>query len=188
MKKTPTGTSVGVDDPYEHAGVCDHVTDDGRCRYAFEHAEHDPEFAAERRADGFDCPVADGEAHCASERASGDEPRAGDWEWADCPHYRSTSTDRECERCGLAERRDGQSEGRPLLEEHHLAYDDDRDLGQEITVFLCRWCHAKVHNSWASVADDVNPDPEAIAAQEERRSDEQRELSFETAAERFDSE
>ncbi len=171
MKKTPTGTSVGVDDPYEHASVCDHVTDDGRCRYAFEHAESDPEFAAERRADEFRCPVVE-----------------GDWEWADCPHYRSTSTVRACERCGLEERRDAHSEGRPLLEEHHLSYDDERDLGHEITVFLCRWCHAKVHNSWASVTDDVNPDPEAIAAREERRSDEQRELSFETAAERFDGE
>ena len=205
MKKTPSGTSVGVEDPYEHAGVCDHVTDDGRCRYAFEHASADPEFAAERRAEDFQCPVADGEARSASDGASGAAPRAdGDWEWADCPQFRFTSTDRECERCGLTERRDAHSSSdrecercgleerrdalsgeRPLLEEHHLAYDDERDLGQEITVFLCRWCHAKVHKSWASVADDVNPDPEAFAAREERRSDEQRELSFDTAAERF---
>jgi hypothetical protein len=168
MKKTPTGTSVGVEDPYEHAGVCDFVTDDGRCRYAFDHADHDPEFAEERRAEDFQCPVVE-----------------GDWEWSDCPHYRSRSTEKICERCGLAERRDAHSDARPLLEEHHLAYDDDRDLGHEITVYLCRWCHAKVHKSWASVADDVNSDPEAIAAREDRRSDEQRELSFETAAERF---
>ena len=44
MEKTPAGTSVGVDDPYEHVEVCDFVTDDGRCRYAFEYAEQDPEF------------------------------------------------------------------------------------------------------------------------------------------------
>jgi hypothetical protein len=55
-------------------------------------------------------------------------------------------------------------------------------------VFLCRWCHAKVHDSWARIDDDANPDPEAIAEAEGRRSEEQAELSFESAAERFDSE
>jgi len=173
MKKTPSGTAVGVADPYEHAGVCDHATDDGKCRYAFEHAEHDREFAAERRAEDFRCPVADG----------------GDWAWADCPHYRCRQRDRECARCGLEERRRAHSDDeRPLLEEHHLAYaDGDEDVvGHEITVFLCRWCHAKVHDSWAHVDDDANPDPEAIAAAEARRSDERAELGFESAAERFD--
>jgi hypothetical protein len=169
MKKTPTGTAVGVENPYEHAGVCDYVTSDGKCRYAFEHAEHDPEFAAERRRDGFACPVAD-----------------GDWEWADCPHFRCRQHDRECARCGLEERRQAHEDDQPLLEEHHLAYDDSEDVGHEITVFLCRWCHAKVHDSWARIDDDVNPDPEAIAAAEDRRSSEQSELSFESAAERFD--
>ena len=171
MKKTPTGTTVGVDDPYEHAGVCDHVTSDGNCRYAFEHAEQDSEFAEARRADDFACPVAE-----------------GDWEWADCPHYRCRQRDRECARCGLEERRDAHSDERPLLEEHHLAYDDEADVGHEITVYLCRWCHAKVHNSWARIDDDTSPDPEAIAAAEGRRSDEQAEFGFDTAAERRDGE
>ncbi|MFC7044860.1 hypothetical protein ACFQH6_04970 [Halobacteriaceae archaeon GCM10025711] len=169
MKKTPTGTSVGVDDPYEHAGVCDHVTGDGDCRYAFDHARHDPEFAAARRADDYACPVA-----------------GGDWEWADCPHFRSRASQRECARCGLAERRDAHSAENPLLEEHHLSYADDRDAGHEITVYLCRWCHAKVHGSWARITDDVSPDPEAVAEREGRRSREQAEFAFQTAAERRD--
>ncbi|MGM0398869.1 MAG: DUF7097 family protein [Halobacteriota archaeon] len=171
MKKTPTGTSVGVDDPYDHAGVCDHATSDGRCRFAFDFPGQDPSFSSARRAEEFRCPVADDE-----------------WTWADCPHYRFRETDRECARCGLTERRDAHDGGRPLLEEHHLAYADDRDVGHEITVYLCRWCHAKVHNSWARVGDDANPDPEALAAREERRSRELSELSFESAADRFDAE
>lgn len=168
MKKTPTGTSVGVDDPYEHAGICEYATSDGRCRYAFEYPGQDPEFSSARRADEFRCPVADDE-----------------WQWRECPHYRFRATDRECARCGLEERRDALDDGRPLLEEHHLSYDDARDLGNEITVYLCRWCHAKVHDSWARVGDDVGPDPEAIAAQEERRGREQSELAFESAADRM---
>ncbi len=51
-----------------------------------------------------------------------------------------------------------QSEERPLLEEHHLSYArDGEQLSHEITVYLCRWCHAKVHNSWARITDDVAP-------------------------------
>lgn len=185
MKKTPTGTAVGVDDPYAHADVCDHVTDDGKCRYAFDHPEHDRAFAAERRRDDFRCPAAnDG---CA---------------WRECPHYRSTESSRECARCGLRERRNAHTDDRPLLEEHHLAYADERsesaehasgeaasdagegELAHEITVFLCRWCHAKVHGSWARVDDDASPDPEALAEAEGRRSEELDELGFETAADR----
>jgi len=169
MEKTPTGTAVGVDDPFEHAGVCDHATDDGRCRFAFEFPGQDPAFSSARRAEDFHCPVADDE-----------------WTWGDCPHYRYRDHDRECARCGLAEHRDAHDQGRPLLEEHHLAYPDERDLGVEITVYLCRWCHANVHDSWARVSDDVNPDPEALAAREQRRSKERSELAFETAAERYD--
>jgi len=167
VKRTPSGTAVGVDDPYEHAGVCDHLTDDGRCRYAFEHAEHDPEFARERRAEEFACPVV------AEDR---------DWEWKDCPHFRSRSTDRECERCGLEERRMAHDDERPLLEEHHLSYPDAEALEHEITVYLCRWCHSKVHASWARVTDDVEPDPEAIAALEQRRGRELEELEFRSAS------
>jgi hypothetical protein len=203
MEKTPSGTSVGVDDPYDHVERCDHLTDDGRCRYAAEYAQHAPKFAAERRDDDLRCPAAD--------------PH-GEWEWADCPQFRSRQRARECVRCGLEERRLANVEARddrPLLEEHHLSYADrgsdpegspdrraarndasDREregtgagesgLEHEITVFLCRWCHAKVHDSWARVDDDATPDPEAIAAAEERRAREQSEAGFQSAAERFD--
>jgi len=171
VEKTPTGTSVGVDDPYEHAGVCDHLTSDGRCRLAHERPGHDEGFARARRTEDYACPAVSDES-------------AFSWDWPDCPHFRSRSVERECERCGLDERRMAHDGDRPLLEEHHLAYPDG-PTPHEITVFLCRWCHAKVHNSWARVTDDVGPDPEALAAREERRSRELDELSFRRASERL---
>jgi hypothetical protein len=172
--KTPKGTTVGVDDPYAFVERCDHLTDDGRCRFAVERGDHDPEFARERHADDLRCPAAD--------------PH-GEWAWSDCPHFRSRQRNRECLRCGLEERR-VPGEVRPLLEEHHLSYagEPEADMEHEVTVYLCRWCHAKVHSSWARVDDDVGPDAEAIAAAEERRSREQAETAFSTAAERFDPE
>lgn len=186
MEHTPTGTPVGVDDPYEHAERCDHLTDDGRCRLAVERPETDPEFARERRRDGYACLVS--EAGTA---------------WSDCPHFRSRASDRECRRCGLEERRMAHSGEHPLLEEHHLSYADGRseptnrsrpsgsapagdEPAHEITVVLCRWCHAKVHDSWARIDDDVSPSPEAMTAAEGRRSRELDELGFETASERYD--
>ncbi|WP_121821934.1 DUF7097 family protein [Halostella salina] len=173
MEKTPSGTSVGVDDPYEHVEVCDHLTDDGRCRFAFEHPEQDREFARERREDEFGCPVVADDG--------------GDGEGDDCPQFRSRNHDRECVRCGLEERRMAHSDERPLLEEHHLSYASAGEtLSHEITVYLCRWCHAKVHDSWARITDDAAPDPEAVAAAEGRRSREQEELGFESAADRYD--
>ena len=80
------------------------------------------------------------------------------------------------------------SEDQPLLEEHHLSCKDDSDeeKGHEITIYLCRWCHAKVHQSWARIDDDASPDPDAIAQREGRRSREQSELRFESAAERYE--
>jgi hypothetical protein len=174
MEEAPGGTPVGVDDPYDHVELCDHLTDDGRCRFAFEHPEQDPEFARERRDAEFACPVVDPD---------------GDWDWADCPKFRALATDRECVRCGLEGRRLAHDDERPLLEEHHLSYASaGEELSHEITVFLCRWCHAKVHDSWARLADDANPDPEALAETERRRSRELDEASFETAGERFDRE
>ena len=170
VKRTPTGTPVGVNDPYEHAGVCDHATNDGRCRYAFDHPQHDPEFAQKRRLDDFRCPAA-----------------GGDCDWRECVHYRYTESNRECARCGLEERRNAQSDVRPLLEEHHLSYRGEDELTHEITLYLCRWCHAKIHKSWARLDDDVNPDTEAIAEAEGRRSDELEELGFQTAADRNNS-
>ena len=169
MEKAPGGSPVGVDDPYEHAGVCDHVTDEGTCRFAYEHPTQDEAFARDRRRDEFTCPVA-----------------AGEWDWQDCPHYRSRATDRECVRCGLEERRMAHDDQRPLLEVHHLSYAGDGEtLTHEITVSLCRWCHAKIHNSWARIDDSVNPDPEALAEKEGRRSRELDEATFETARERY---
>ncbi|MBV0923844.1 hypothetical protein KTS45_06470 [Halomicroarcula limicola] len=207
MEKAPGGTSVGVDDPYEHVDRCDFVTDEGKCRWAREHGQHDPEFADARSAEEFRCPAAVG--------PDGD-PEGAEWDWADCPHFRCRNRDRECIRCGLEERRMAHSDERPLLEEHHLSYSeaceersderasatasgerseprdsgsaDEADPAHEITVYLCRWCHSKVHGSWARIDDDANPDPEAIAEKEGRRTKEQSELGFQSAAERYDEE
>jgi len=183
MEKTEAGTTVGVDDPYAHVDRCDHLTDDGRCRFAVKQGDRDPDFADARSRDEFRCPVI------------GDlteEGLTGPWEWADCPHFRSRDHDRECARCGLEEVRLAHEESRPLLEEHHLSYASDSGSGEgapshEITVYLCRWCHSKVHDSWARIDDDASPDPEAIAEREGRRSKEQQELGFESAADRYDS-
>ncbi|MES3517527.1 MAG: hypothetical protein PPP58_07685 [Natronomonas sp.] len=173
MEKTPQGTSVGVDDPYAVVERCDHLTDDGRCRFAAEHAEAAPEFARRRHADGLRCPAADPE---------------GEWDWQDCPQFRARERATECRRCRLTEVRLAHDDTQPLLEQHHLSYagDPDRELSHEITVTLCRWCHATVHDSWGRIDDDVAPDAEALAAAEARRSKEQSELSFETAADRYD--
>ncbi|MFB6170708.1 MAG: hypothetical protein ABEJ06_06125 [Haloarculaceae archaeon] len=181
MKKTPSGTSVGVDDPYRFVSRCDHLTDDGRCRFAAEQYGSDPEFCRARQADDLRCPAADPD---------------GEWEWRDCPHFRARNRDRECARCGLEERRMAHSGERPLLEEHHLEYADRASrsdaetaadgVSHEITVSLCRWCYAKVHDSWARITDDASPDPEAVAAAEERRGRELDELGFESAADRHE--
>lgn len=192
MEKTPRGTGVGVDDPYAHVDVCDHLTSEGTCRYAFEHPQHDPEFARDRREDEFACPVV--------------ADVGPDWDWRDCPHFRSTTEGRECARCGLEERRMAHDTERPLIEEHHLSYADaaarraaeatdsggdetdeenNDGLSHEITVALCRWCHSKVHDSWARITDDASPSAEALATAEERRSREQAELGFESASDRF---
>ncbi|EMA62444.1 DUF7097 family protein [Halorubrum lipolyticum] len=186
MERTPDGTPVGVDDPYAVAGVCDHLTDDGRCRFALTRASDDADFSAERRRDDYTCHV------------------GADGAWSACPHYRSTTDGRECRRCGLTEVRLAHEDARPLVEEHHVSYGDaasfdaasSRDTASgpddagphEITVSLCRWCHTKVHKSFARIDDDASPDPEAIAARESRRSKEASESAFETASERFDRE
>jgi hypothetical protein len=170
MEKTPSGTSVGVDDPYDHAGRCDHLTGEGRCRFAIERGTDDPSFAERRRREEYLCPAADPE---------------DTWDWSDCLHYRCRQRTYECVRCGLEERRVANRADRPLLEEHHLSYADGTETGHEITVYLCRWCHAKVHDSWARVDDDVNPEPEAVAERERRRSREQREAGFRSAAARY---
>jgi len=182
MEKTDAGTPVGVDDPYAVVDRCDYLTAGGKCRFAVEYAESDPAFATERRREEFQCPVAG---------PPDEEGPSGPWEWADCPHFRCRNHDRECVRCGLEEERMAHEDSRPLLEEHHLSYADGSTHGtgettHEITVYLCRWCHAKVHRSWARIDDEVNPDPEAIAEREGRRSRQQRELGFESAANRYD--
>jgi len=174
MRKTEAGSPVGVDDPYAHADRCDFVTGEGRCHWAIEHGQRDPAFADRIAGRDFTCPVV----------AEAAEPAQADW--AACPKFRCRDRDRACLRCGLEERRLANEDERPLLEEHHLAYpaESGDELGHEITVYLCRWCHAKVHDSWARIDDDVGPDPEALAAREGRITREQEELSFETAAER----
>jgi len=182
MERTDAGTPVGVDDPYAFVDRCDFLAADGRCRFAVEHADRDPAFADERRAEEFRCPVAGD---------PGEEGPTGPWEWADCPHFRCRNRDRACVRCGLAEHRVAHDGDRPLLEEHHLSYADgsgrgDGSAAHEITVYLCRWCHAKVHGSWARVDDDASPDPEAVAEREARRAREQSELAFTSARERYD--
>lgn len=178
MKKTDSGTSVGVDDPYQFVDRCEYLTDEGRCRFAVEHGDRDTAFARERRAESFRCPVA------------GDRDESGltgPWDWQDCPHFRCRMRTRECVRCGLAEERIAHDDERPLLEEHHLSYATrDGKLAHEITVYLCRWCHAKVHRSWARITDDVSPDAEAIAEREQRRARTQQELEFSSAADRYD--
>lgn len=189
MERTPDGTPVGVDDPYEFAGRCDLLTGDGRCRFALERAGDDPEFAAERRRADYACVAADEGA-----------------DWRDCPHYRSTTDAKACVRCGLEEVRIAHDDRRPLVEEHHLSYgettadgslpnatesgDDgsNRSLSHEITVGLCRWCHTKVHRSFARVDDDAAPDPEAVAERESRRGDELGELGFAPASDRYGDE
>ena len=180
MRKTPRGTTVGVDDPYEFVDRCDHVTDDGLCRFAVEHAHVDPEFAAERETEGYRCLA------LATESVDESDPA-----WRRCPHFSCRNAGTACVRCGLERRPDHHSDARPLLETHHLSYPDESppqskadDPLHEITVELCRWCHAKVHSSWASLADDVRPDPEAIAERETRRGREMDELDFDTAADR----
>jgi len=195
MEKTDAGTTVGVADPYAYVDRCDHCTDEGRCRFAVERGDVDPAFADELSRRNFRCPVV-GDAE--------ESGVTGPWEWNDCPHMRARNHDRECARCGLEERRSAHTDERPLLEEHHLSYAEEGDrsgktqgreangpadadaLAHEITIYLCRWCHAKVHDSWASVEDPASPDSEAIAAREARRSREQVELDFESAADRLD--
>ncbi|WP_436902952.1 DUF7097 family protein [Halovenus halobia] len=182
MEKTESGTSVGVDDPYRFVERCDHLTDEGKCRFAVEHGDRDRQFSSELRAEEFQCPVAGD---------TDEEGLTGPWDWQDCPHFRARETDDECIRCGLTEQRMAHDDERPLLEEHHLSYADSSDAGSgdpshEITVSLCRWCHASVHDSWARIDDDASPDPEAIAQCETRKARQDEELSFETAAERYD--
>lgn len=162
--------SVGVDDPYAHVDRCDHLTDDGRCRFAFESFRSDPAFARRLREDEYRCPVVN---------------PSGNWSWADCANFKATTNGKECRRCGLSERRNAHTDQRPLVEEHHLVYPNEK-CAHEITVALCRWCHAKVHDSWARICDDVSPDPDAIAAREQRRTQEVDELTFQSAAERRD--
>ena len=184
VKETPSGTPVGVDDPYDAAGVCDHLTSDGRCRFALTRAGDDPQFARERERDEYAC-------------LAGEETP-----FRECPHYRSTTDGRECRRCGLEEVRMAHDNSRPLLEEHHLSYgssegsdrsaddrrtSDDGETSHEITVALCRWCHAKIHAGNGRIDDDATPDPDARAERAARRQVEREEAGFQTAAQRRDS-
>jgi hypothetical protein len=187
MERTPEGTPVGVDDPYEFAGPCDHLTNDGRCRFALDRAGHESEFVAARRRADYDCLVADDHVDHESTSVPTAEQSGDGTEWRECPQYRSTTAETACQRCGLEEVRLAHEATRPLLETHHLSY-HSRGTSHEITVTLCRWCHAKVHNSFARIDDDAAPTTEALAAREERKSREQAEFGFTSARERYDSE
>jgi len=50
-------------------------------------------------------------------------------------------------------------------------------------IYSFKTCHAKVHDSWARIDDDVNPDPAATAERETRRARQQAETAFDTATE-----
>lgn len=167
MTDDTSGPAVGVADPYAHVDRCDFLTDDGRCRFALERRTDDPTFAAARRAEDYQCPVVDPDR----------------WEWQDCPNFRATAPARECARCGLRARPDRIAGAHPLIEEHHLSYPED---GNEITVGLCRWCHARIHRSGARIDDDVEPPADAVAAREARLEREREESTFESAADRYD--
>lgn len=170
MKKTPKGTPVGVDDPYSTIDKCDFITSDGRCRLVNTQKDVDPSFLEQKRTNEFKCHVIDKEDGSA---------------WEQCEYFQSRQRSKECKRCGLPERRLAHSSDRPLLEEHHLSYADDKEMSHEITIFLCRWCHAAIHSSWARIDDEASPTTEALAEAEGRRSKELNELGFETAAKRF---
>lgn len=166
MKRTPSGTPVGVDDPLEVVDRCDWVTQDGRCRMALERPDAEPRLTSERRADDYRCPHVEASS------------------WTDCVGFVSRDRGRRCARCGLEARPMAHDpSARSLLEEHHISYPDTEET--EITVSLCRWCHAKVHAGDARVDDDADPDPAALDERNRRREIE-REESFSTAAERRD--
>lgn len=150
MKRTPSGTPVGTDDPLEAVERCDWVTGDGRCRFALDRADADPAFASDRRANDYRCPYVDGRA------------------WSECPHARLRLRSRRCARCGLEDRPIAHDpDATALLHEHHLAYPEAD--GIEVTVTVCRWCHAKIHRQAARLDDEAEPDPDALAELERRR-------------------
>ena len=213
MEKTDAGTAVGVDDPYAHVDRCDHLTDEGTCRLALESPDRDPQFATDRRRENYRCPVAGDPdvpgltgrwdwADCphfrcrnrarkcvrcglTEERMAHDESRPlleeHHLSYADGETTGEGGTTGNGGATGDAsDGLGGSGHDRPSGEH------SDGGPSHEITVFLCRWCHAKVHDSWARVGDDVSPDPEAVAAREQRRARQQRELGFETAATRQD--
>lgn len=207
MEKTDAGTTVGVADPYAYVERCDHCTDDGHCRVALKHAEGEtlspiPDGSIEQSdpEDSFFQQLRERESRCPVAGEPDEEGLTGPWSWRDCQNMRARNRARECVRCGLEARRSALEDERPLLEEHHLSYADGpterpapstdhgdgpaETVSHEITVYLCRWCHAKVHHSWAGLDDPVSPDPEALATLEGRRSRERTELAFESAAER----
>lgn len=166
MKRTPQGTPVGVDDPMEVVDRCDWVTQSGRCRLVLERPAAHPQLTSEVRADDYRCPF------------------AGDETWTACPGFTSRDGGRRCVRCDLEDRPHAHDpDARSLLEEHHVAYPDTD--GTEVTVSLCRWCHAKVHAGTARVTDDAEPD-EAALAELTRRLQAEHAESFAPASERRD--
>jgi len=140
MYKTPDGTSVGVDDPYDHADICDHLTDDGRCRLALSQGDNHPEFATDRREDNYACLAHTYEeknkitSTGSSDVSSSAEPSIPVSAFRECPHYRSTTAKHACVRCGLEDVRIAHdTDAQSLLEEHHLSYRDNTTQGSGIS-------------------------------------------------------
>ncbi len=156
-------TYVGVDDPYKYIDSCDYITQRGKCLFSFKNFSEDIEFSKNREFENFMCPVF--------------EDR---WSWSDCPHFKSLNYDDKCRRCGLKEIR--MSDQHPLIEKHHVLYPDkQKGNTHEITLPLCRWCHARIHNSGASIDDKVDPPDEAVEIKEKRLKRQKQETDFSTA-------
>ena len=177
MKLTPRGTPVGVENPYEYVSKCDHLTGSGMCRLMFEDGHIDLTFREMLQKNEFNCPVVSGE-----------------WEWKDCPKFRFRTNGKVCARCGLEEHLNSHDNSRPLLEKHHLSYaepeggkiPDREDMSHEITITLCRWCHAKVHKAGVRIDDCVEPDLKAIKMAYGRKKIEDEETVFKSARERYE--
>lgn len=161
-------TYVGVEDPFGYIDSCDYITQKGRCLFAFKKFGEDIEFSKDRKSEDFICPVF--------------EDR---WNWSDCPHFKSLNYDDQCRRCGLEEIRI--SNEYPLIEQHHILY-PDKEKGQthEITLPLCRWCHARIHNSEASIGDDVDPPRKALEIKEKRLKKQKQETGFSKATKLYE--
>ena len=172
MKMTPKGTPVGVEDPYAYVDKCDHLTGEGFCRLALQNSNVEETFQMELEGRRYNCPVVEDK-----------------WGWENCPYFRFRSMENRCSRCGLEEKINAHDSSRPLLERHHLSYRKAAmgkgRVSHEITVMLCRWCHAKVHKLGAIISENAAPDRKALELLWKRKNAEMKETKFESAKERY---